>query len=153
MINLCLVGTGGIATQHMKALTELGGTHTRWVISRRKEAAQQFTQEWSFENFGTTLQEALADPAVDLVLVASPNEVHFEQTVTSLEAGKDVIVEIPIALSLIQAERVAKVTAELKHRVQAYHTSSDLQCGRVVLGASFFWRRGCPDLSQRAVVQ
>ena len=132
MINLCLVGTGGIATQHMKALTELGATHTRWVISRRKEAAQQFAQEWAIENFGITLQEALADPAVDLVLVTSPNEVHFDQTVNSLEAGKDVIVEIPVALSLAQAARVARVAAELKRRVQVCHTMRSFSAIREV---------------------
>lgn len=121
-MNLCMIGTGGIATQHMKAFRELGRICPRWVISRREEKAREFREKWSFERAGTQLDLALEDPKVNLVVITSPSERHTEQTIRFLQAGKDVIVEIPVGLSLEDAERVAAVAAESGRRVLVCHT-------------------------------
>lgn len=123
MIGLCLVGTGVIATEHMRALSALGKIRYRWVISRREEAAETFAQTWSFENHGVNLSPALADPGVDLVLITSPSQAHVEQTLKALQSGKDVIVEIPVALNLSGAEEVARLAAATKRRVLVCHST------------------------------
>jgi 2-hydroxy-4-carboxymuconate semialdehyde hemiacetal dehydrogenase len=122
MVNLCMVGSGGIAAEHMKAFKVIGGVHPRWIVSRRQEKAWEFAQEWSFDQAGTDLEAALADPTVDLVVVASPNEQHTPQVIRSLQAGKDVIVEIPVGLSLANAQQVAKLAGDLRRRVLVCHT-------------------------------
>ena len=122
MINVCMVGTGGIATQHMKAFKELGGVCPRWVISRRAQKSQEFGQEWSFKRVGTELDQALTDPQVDLVVITSPSEQHVDQTTRALRAGKNVIVEIPVGLSLAEAENVAELARKLGPRVLVCHT-------------------------------
>jgi 2-hydroxy-4-carboxymuconate semialdehyde hemiacetal dehydrogenase len=122
MINTCIVGTGAIATQHMKAFMELGGISRRWVISPREEAARDFAQQWQVDRFGAELDLALRDPAVDLVVIASPSDLHAEQTIQSIRAGKDVIVEIPVALSLADTERIIDLAEKLQRRVMVCHT-------------------------------
>ena len=122
MINLCLVGTGGIATQHIKAFMEIGGVHPRWVISRRPEAVEEFAGQWHFDHCGIELEKALVDPDIDLVVITSPSGVHATQAMSALRAGKDVIVEIPVAVTLADALGVAELAGETGRRVQVCHT-------------------------------
>ena len=122
MINLCLVGTGGIATQHIEAFTQIGGVHPYWVVSRRPKAVEDFAQRWNFDYYGIELEKALIDPKIDLVLITSPSDVHADQTINALKAGKDVIVEIPVATSLSDAIHVEKISRETGRRVQVCHT-------------------------------
>jgi 2-hydroxy-4-carboxymuconate semialdehyde hemiacetal dehydrogenase len=122
MINICLVGTGGIAAQHMKAFAEIGGVHPRWVIASTEEKARSFAQLWRFDQFGADLEAALSDSVVDLVVIASPSERHADQTTLALCAGKNVAVEIPVALSLADVERIIELADEVRRRVVVCHT-------------------------------
>jgi 2-hydroxy-4-carboxymuconate semialdehyde hemiacetal dehydrogenase len=122
MVNLCMVGTGGIAAQHMKAFRQIGGTASGWVISRKPDKAREFAEDWGFEHFGADLNVALADPKVDLVVITSPSELHADQAIRSLQAGKDVIIEIPVATSLADAERVASEASKARRRALVCHT-------------------------------
>ena len=121
-MNIGLVGTGAIAAQHVAAFQELGGVGFRWVVSRREDAARDFSRQWGFEQSGTDLEVALRDSSVDLVVITSPSELHAEQTILSLHAGKNVLVEIPAALNLLDAERVAELAGKLGLRVDVCHT-------------------------------
>jgi len=122
MLNLCMVGTGGIAAEHMKAFSTIKGVHPLWVISRTLQKAEEFKREWCFEHASVDLKQALADRRVQLVVIATPSEQHTDQTVHSIEAGKLVIVEIPVGLSLRDAETVAALSAQSPCRVLVCHT-------------------------------
>lgn len=64
----------------------------------------------------TSLDAVLADPEIDLVSVASPNETHFEYTKRCLEAGKHVLVEKPFTATAEEAATLVKLAKELgKH--------------------------------------
>jgi 2-hydroxy-4-carboxymuconate semialdehyde hemiacetal dehydrogenase len=111
-----------IATQHVKALRETQTVVPLWVVSATQQQAREFGQSWGFSYTTSDLDEALADPAVDFVLVASPSAEHVSQTVRSMRAGKDVIVEIPVALNLAEAREVERVSKETGRRVMVCHT-------------------------------
>jgi 2-hydroxy-4-carboxymuconate semialdehyde hemiacetal dehydrogenase len=66
------------------------------------------------------------------VLVASPSPLHSEHAVQALQAGKDVIVEIPVALSWADAQQVAHVAASLGRRVWVCHTLRSTAALRLV---------------------
>jgi 2-hydroxy-4-carboxymuconate semialdehyde hemiacetal dehydrogenase len=121
-IGLCVIGAGAIAERHMQAFEALGGIVPRWVVSRPEQAAHDFARRWKFAHAATEVQSALSDPQVQLVLIASPSPLHSEQAVRALEAGKDVIVEIPVALSWQDAQMVAQVAAARGRRVWVCHT-------------------------------
>ena len=122
MLNLCMVGTGGIATEHMKAFVAIKGVHPLWAISRTLSGAREFEGHWGFEQAGVDLDQALADDRVDLVVIASPSEQHASQTLRSIQAGKNVIVEIPVGLSFAEAKRVATLSSRSQCRVLVCHT-------------------------------
>lgn len=104
-MNICMVGYGMMGVWHSEALRKTDAVlHT--VVGRRPEAAAEFAQRFGYRKWTVSLDEALADPAVDIVIIASPSEVHVEQAIASLGAGKHTLIEIPIALSLRAAERV-----------------------------------------------
>ena len=121
-IGICLIGAGAIAERHMRAYEQLGGVLRKWVVSRPEEAARDFAQRWKFAHFGTSIEPALADQGVQLVLITSPSPLHSEQAVQAMQAGKDVIVEIPVGLSWPEAQRVAEAAATLQRRVWVCHT-------------------------------
>lgn len=104
-MNVCMIGYGMMGVWHTEALKKCGAVlHS--VVGRRPEAAREFAERYGYRKWTTSLDEALGDPAVDVVIVGSPSEHHEEQAIRCLEAGKHTLIEIPVALSLAGAERV-----------------------------------------------
>lgn len=120
-VNICLVGYGSIARSHMKALASEPVTlHT--VMGRVPESTAAFAEEFGFRRHTTDLDEALADPAIDAVLITSPSDLHAAQAEKALRAGKHALVEIPLATSLAEADALAKLAAEQKRCLMVCHT-------------------------------
>ena len=104
-MNVCVVGYGMMGAWHSEALREAGAVlHT--VVGRRADAAQAFARAHGYRRWTLSLDEALADPAVDAVILSTPSDQHEAQAIACLEAGKHTLIEIPIAMSLAGAERV-----------------------------------------------
>lgn len=104
-LNVCMVGYGMMGVWHSEALRGTGAVcHT--VVGRRAEEAKSFAARYDYRNWTTSLDSALADPAIDVVVLATPSELHEEQALACFAAGKHVLIEIPIAMTLAGAERV-----------------------------------------------
>src|SRR3954470_23634934 len=104
-MNICMVGYGMMGVWHSEALLKTDAVlHT--VVGRRPEAAREFAGRFGYRKWSLSLDEALADPEIDIVILATPSDQHEEQAVKSLQAGKHTLIEIPIAMSLRGAERV-----------------------------------------------
>ena len=58
-----------------------------------------------------TFEEILADEAVDLVVLATPNDLHAPQAIRAMEAGKHVVTDKPMCLSLREADAMIAVLA------------------------------------------
>lgn len=121
-VNLCVVGAGAIAQRHMLAFAQQGGVNFTWVVSHPSAQAREFAQQYGFQNSGEALEPALTDPNVNLVLISSPSPLHATQAIQALQAGKDVIAEIPVALTWPEAQQVAHTAHSLGRRVWVCHT-------------------------------
>ena len=109
-LNVCMVGYGMMGVWHTEALRWTDAVaHT--VVGRRAEAARDFAARYGFRHATTSLDAALADPAVDVVVLATPSEQHEAQALACLRAGKHTLIEIPVAMTLAGAERVAAAAA------------------------------------------
>lgn len=106
----------------MEAFSEFPEVHPAWLVGRREAPAGEFAARWSFDHYTLDLQEALADPEVDAVIITSPNQLHAEQTERSLKAGKHVLCEIPLALNLGDARRVTRLSREEGRHLMVAHT-------------------------------
>ncbi len=120
-MNICLVGYGSIARSHLQALASEPVTlHT--VMGRLAEPTAAFAAEFGFRHHTTDLDAALRDPAIDAVIITSPSDIHAEQTEKALRAGKNALVEIPLATSLGDADRLAQLAQDQKRVLMVCHT-------------------------------
>jgi len=78
------------------------------VASRTAEQAESYAKEWDIPRAHGSYQALLDDPEIDVVYIPLPNALHAEWTIRAAEAGKHVLCEKPLALSV---EEVARVTA------------------------------------------
>jgi|AP95_1055475.scaffolds.fasta_scaffold17915_2 2-hydroxy-4-carboxymuconate semialdehyde hemiacetal dehydrogenase len=129
-LNCCLIGYGGIAEFHASACKQIDGVLLRTLMGRRIEPAREFAGRHGFERATDSLEEALADDKLDAVIIASPSEVHYEQTMACLNAGKHVLVEIPLTMSVTSSQRVAARAREVGCNVMVAHTERfiDTRC-------------------------
>jgi scyllo-inositol 2-dehydrogenase (NADP+) len=73
------------------------------VVTSRPEARAQIQSQLGVKVF-ERFEEVLADPAVDLVVLATPNDLHAPQAIQALEAGKHVVTDKPMCLSTAEAD-------------------------------------------------
>ncbi|MBT3343080.1 MAG: Gfo/Idh/MocA family oxidoreductase [Gemmatimonadetes bacterium] len=131
-LNCALVGYGGIAEFHVEALKQIDGVELRTLMGRRADPAKAFADRHGFARSTTSLDEALADDGLDAVILTSPSEVHVQQALACLEAGKHVLVEIPLALSLNGALQIAERGRQAGRQVMVAHTRRFDETGRFV---------------------
>ncbi|GHD45573.1 hypothetical protein GCM10017083_13670 [Thalassobaculum fulvum] len=104
-MNICMVGYGMMGVWHSDALI---GRDARFhtLVGRRPEAAREFAERYGYARWTVDLDEALADPEVDAVIIASPSETHPEFALKAIAAGKPTLLEIPLAMTLEESEAV-----------------------------------------------
>ena len=127
-MNVVLVGYGSIAEQHARAIERLretaeGHDLRLWgTVGRLPGPTDEFARRFGMERATTVLDEALADPAVDVVLICSPTDLHAPQAERALRASKHVLCEIPLATSLAATDRLIALAQEQDRRLGVCHT-------------------------------
>lgn len=104
-MNVCMIGHGMMGVWHSEGLAG-GDCRLHTVVGRRPEPTREFAEKYGYKKWTVDLEEALSDPAIDIVIVAGPSETHAEMATAALEHGKHTLVEIPIAMNLEDSERV-----------------------------------------------
>ena len=94
---IAMVGFGGMAGWHFEKLQTIEGIEVAgiWDI---KEERRLLAKEKGLRVYNG-LEEVLADPTTDLLLIATPNDIHKPVAIAAMEAGKNVISEKPITLN------------------------------------------------------
>ncbi len=105
-MRIALVGAGAFGEKHLDGLKNIDGVEIVSVISRRADQAAAVAAKYGARHSGTELEEALALPDVDAVILCTPTQMHAEQASACMNAGKHVQVEIPLADSWADAEAV-----------------------------------------------
>ncbi len=106
-LGFAVVGTGMISRFHARAIAEVRGARLVACTSRRPKSAKQFAQEHACTAHGT-LEELLGDARVDVVVIATPSGAHLEPAVAAARAGKHVIVEKPLEITLKRCDRIIR---------------------------------------------
>ena len=118
LVNVALIGSKFMGRAHSNAWLNVGKffpvdplprMHT--VVGRNASELADFARTWGWQHTSTDWRAAVESPEVGLVDIATPNDVHAEQAIAALEAGKHVVCEKPLAGTLADAERMADAAA------------------------------------------
>lgn len=105
-MKVILAGGGAFGAKHMDALRLVDGAEVVAVVGRTAESTAEFAGKYGVAHALTDLGEALALPGVEAALLATPTQMHAAQALQCLDAGKHVMVEIPLADSVADAQAV-----------------------------------------------
>lgn len=105
MIRSALIGCGRVAPRHAESIAALTETTLVAVADVVESRAQHFATKFGAEAH-TDWRVVLDRPDVDVIHITTPSGMHAEMAIAALQAGKHVIVEKPVALSLADADRM-----------------------------------------------
>jgi 2-hydroxy-4-carboxymuconate semialdehyde hemiacetal dehydrogenase len=111
-MKVALAGQGAFGIRHLEALAKIPGTEVVSLAGGRPAGTEEVAKKWKIPHWTTDLRETLKQPGIEAVILASPTQLHAEQAELCMRAGKHVLIEIPIADSLKDAERILKVQKE-----------------------------------------
>ena len=127
-LKVAILGYGAIAREHALALRRISQTphgleiNLSGVMGRLAAPTRAFADEFGAALATTDLDELLADPRIEVVIICSPTDLHAEQTERALRAGKHVLCEIPLATSLAETDRLIDLAERSGLRLMVCHT-------------------------------
>ena len=107
-----VIGAGWIAKAHMEFLRKTGRAEITWIAARNPDNLEKVRSDYGIPHKTHDYRDILKDPSVDVVLIATPPDLHREQFIETLEAGKHVLLEKPMALNREELEEMMRVKAE-----------------------------------------
>ena len=121
-MKVVMAGQGAFGIKHLEAMQKIDGIEVVSLIGGSPESTKDVAERFRIPHWSLDLAEGLAQPGVDAAVLATPTGMHTAQAIQCLEAGKHVQVEIPMADSLADAERLAAVAAKSGKVAMAGHT-------------------------------
>jgi UDP-N-acetyl-2-amino-2-deoxyglucuronate dehydrogenase len=113
-LGFAIIGCGVISHTHAEAIASVEGAHLAMTCSRTPEKACELAEQYGAV-WCTDLREAVAHPGVDAVSICTPSGFHAEPALAAFEAGKHVLVEKPMEITLEKADQMI-VAAERADR-------------------------------------
>lgn len=149
-----IIGCGMISKFHSRAIADVRGAKLVACYDSRPEAADRLAEEMGCRAY-YKLDDLLADKAVDVVTIGTPSGAHMEPAVAAARAGKHVIVEKPLEITLkrcdaiIDACKKAGVVVSTIFPSRFHHSSQELKravddgrFGRLTVGDAYVkWYR------------
>ena len=111
-MKICVAGAyGAFGLKHLDALKNIDGVEVTSIMGPTKEKIEALAAERGINHFSTTLEECIKRSDVEAVILSTPTQMHADHAIACMEAGKHVLIEIPMADTLEDSARVVK-----KHR-------------------------------------
>ena len=105
-LKVALAGAGAFGIKHLDGIRNIDGVEVISLVSRELGKTREVAAKYGIGHVTTDLADSLALKDVDAVILCTPTQMHADQTIACLKAGKHVQVEIPLADSLMGAQAV-----------------------------------------------
>ena len=115
-MKICLAGPGAFGTKHLEALSKIEGVDVVSLVGVEANT-EAVAKKWRIPHWTGDLAEGLRQPGVEAVILATPTQIHARQAEQCMLAGKHVLVEIPMADTLADAERLRDEEQRVQRRV------------------------------------
>ena len=120
-LRIGMIGYGFMGRTHSNAYKRLNDFFPvehrpvlKAVCARNLEKAQAFADNWGYERVETDWRKLVAADDIDLIDIGSPNDTHYEIAMAAAKAGKMILCEKPLSMTLAQAEEMTKAVEEAK---------------------------------------
>ncbi len=117
-----VAGQGAFGVKHIDAIQNIPGIEIITLSGGNQAATEEVAKKYKIPHWTGDLGESLKQPGLEAVILATPTQMHADQAVQCLKAGKHVQVEIPMADSLADSERILKAQKETGLIAMAGHT-------------------------------
>lgn len=116
-IKFAVVGCGRIGKRHASMVTINPKAELTAVVDIKASLEEELKEEFSVPFYTAVSQMLDAHPEVEVVNICTPNYLHAEQAIEALQAHKHVVVEKPMALSKVDAEKIIHTALQVNKRV------------------------------------
>jgi 2-hydroxy-4-carboxymuconate semialdehyde hemiacetal dehydrogenase len=121
-VRIAVAGAGAFGIKHLDALRVIDGVEIAGVVSRRLDQAQEVAKKYGASLATDELDDVLRDDRIDAVILSTPTQLHASQALATMDAGKHVQIEIPLADSWPDALAVATRAEETGLTCMVGHT-------------------------------
>jgi 2-hydroxy-4-carboxymuconate semialdehyde hemiacetal dehydrogenase len=121
-MKVIVAGAGAFGRKHLDGIQKIDGVEVVSIVDSVPELASKVADQYDIGHTTTDLAEALALPGVDAAILATPTQMHAQQSIQCMDAGKHVEVEIPVADSFADAKAVLAKQQETGLVCQVGHT-------------------------------
>src|SRR5215212_10960665 len=121
-IKVALAGAGAFGIKHLDGIKNIGGVEVVSLVGRRIEPTKDIAAKYGVAHVATDLADSLALRELDAVILCTPTQMHAEQSLACLKAGKHVQVEIPLADSWRDAQAVVDLQKQTGLIAMCGHT-------------------------------
>ncbi len=115
--NIGVIGAGMIARIHMASLQKTGRANITWLAARNPENLENVRSGFNIPHKTNDYKDILSDPDVDVILITTPPDLHSEMFMEAVKAGKHVLLEKPMAMSLEEIDRMLAFKAKYPARL------------------------------------
>jgi 2-hydroxy-4-carboxymuconate semialdehyde hemiacetal dehydrogenase len=121
-IKVALAGAGAFGIKHLDGIKNIDGVEVVSLVSRELDKTRQIAEKYGIKHCTTDLADSLALKEVDAVILCTPTQMHAEQAIAAMKAGKHVQAEIPLADSLRDAYAVVDMQKQTGLVAMCGHT-------------------------------
>ncbi len=106
-MKICVAGQGAFGQKHLDALARIDEAEVTSLVGGNQDATAEVAKKYGIPHYTGDLSEGIA--RADAVILTTPTKMHHSQAVQVMQAGKHVLVEIPVTDSVADAEDLVKV--------------------------------------------
>src|SRR6202051_4922034 len=117
-----VAGQGAFGQKHLEGIVKIPGIEVITLTGGNQAATEEVARKFKIPHWTNDLAESLKQPGLEAMILATPTQMHAQQGEQVMRAGKHVQIEIPIADSLADTERLVKAQKETGMIAMGGHT-------------------------------
>jgi len=121
-LKICVAGQGAFGIKHLEAISKIDGIEVVSLAGGNPAGTEEVARKFGIRHCTCDLAESLKQPGVEAVILTTPTQMHAAQGEQCMRAGKHVMIEIPIADTLQDSERLDRVQKETGLIAMGGHT-------------------------------
>jgi 2-hydroxy-4-carboxymuconate semialdehyde hemiacetal dehydrogenase len=119
MMKICVAGQGAFGQKHLDALKRIPDVEVTSLVGGNQDATAEVAKKYGIPHFTGDIGEGIK--RADAVILTTPTQMHFRQGEQVMRAGKHVLIEIPVADSVADSERLVAIAKETGVTAMAGH--------------------------------